>query len=268
MDIEELEEIQTPVQEENTENVEQTTEESPEVDTGERTYTEAEFNKRLSEEIDRLLPQKMERRTARIRKELDGQYGELIGLLQTSTGKQEIGDIANALRDGIGRSGKQVPEQSQYTDEDIRILARAEAEDIIRGGDDEIAYELGRLGKRANPSKREQETIRLLQEHQHNGRRDRELAQIGVPENVRRSEQFRNFAAQFTDRVPMKDVYQLFEKSTKPQKQIETMGSMHSGAKQTGVKDYYSPEEIAKLSDADLDNEEVWQAVRRSMTGA
>ena len=33
------------------------------------------------------------------------------------------------------------------------------------------------------------------------------------------------------------------------------------------VKDYYSPEEIERLTEEDLDNPKVWEAVRRSMTG-
>jgi hypothetical protein len=34
-----------------------------------------------------------------------------------------------------------------------------------------------------------------------------------------------------------------------------------------GVKDYYSPEEIDRLTEEDLDDPQVWEAVRRSMTG-
>jgi hypothetical protein len=44
------------------------------------------------------------------------------------------------------------------------------------------------------------------------------------------------------------------------------MGSM----KQTpakGAKDYYSQEDIERLTEEDLDDPHVWEAVRRSMTG-
>ena len=34
-----------------------------------------------------------------------------------------------------------------------------------------------------------------------------------------------------------------------------------------GVKDYYTPEEISKMTEEDLDNPQVWEAVRRCMTG-
>ena len=44
------------------------------------------------------------------------------------------------------------------------------------------------------------------------------------------------------------------------------MGSMRNGV-EPKVKDFYTPEEIERLTEADLDNEDVWNAVRRSMTG-
>ena len=51
----------------------------------------------------------------------------------------------------------------------------------------------------------------------------------------------------------------------KPKKNVEKMGSMKSGP--VKVKEYYTPEEIERLTDEDLDNPQVWEAVRKSMTG-
>jgi hypothetical protein len=44
------------------------------------------------------------------------------------------------------------------------------------------------------------------------------------------------------------------------------MGSMKNNPDK-GVKDYYSPSEIDKLTEEDLADPKVWEAVRRSMTG-
>ena len=52
----------------------------------------------------------------------------------------------------------------------------------------------------------------------------------------------------------------------KPKKKIEPMGSMKSGPSSI-VKDHYTAEEIERLTDEDLDNPQVWEAVRKSMTG-
>ena len=52
----------------------------------------------------------------------------------------------------------------------------------------------------------------------------------------------------------------------KPKKEVKKIGSMKQGAR-AKVKDYYSPEEIDRLTDEELDNPAVWEAVRKSMTG-
>jgi hypothetical protein len=44
------------------------------------------------------------------------------------------------------------------------------------------------------------------------------------------------------------------------------MGSMKN-APVNEVKDFYSAEEISKMTEEDLKNPKVWEAVRRSMTG-
>ena len=52
----------------------------------------------------------------------------------------------------------------------------------------------------------------------------------------------------------------------KPKKETKQIGSM-KGVPESRKKDYYTPEEISKLSEEDLDDPEIWEAVRKSMTG-
>ena len=42
---------------------------------------------------------------------------------------------------------------------------------------------------------------------------------------------------------------------------------MKQNVQNSGVKDYYSPEDIKNLTEEDLADPHVWEAVRRSMTG-
>ena len=112
---------------------------------------------------------------------------------------------------------------------------------------------------------REKAVFRALAAHRQNAERGRELAKIGVTEDEYNSKEFTEFAGKFASTTPITEVYELYRK-TKPQKEHRTMGSMKQ-TPNTGVKDYYSPEEIARLTEEDLDNPAVWDAVRRSMTG-
>jgi hypothetical protein len=89
---------------------------------------------------------------------------------------------------------------------------------------------------------------------------------MGVKEDVYTSQEFKDFASMFNAKTPITKIYELFNRETKPKKEIRTMGSMKQN--QTGgVKDYYSADEIDKLELEDLANPKVWEAVRRSMTG-
>ena len=76
--------------------------------------------------------------------------------------------------------------------------------------------------------------------------------------------EFTTFASQFNSNVPIKDVYTMWTK-TQPTKKVEQMGSMKNTVPNK-VKDYYTEAEISKLTLDDLNDPDVWNAVRNSMT--
>ena len=69
----------------------------------------------------------------------------------------------------------------------------------------------------------------------------------------------------FRSDIPISQIFENYRK-TQPHKEFKTMGSMKQ-TQGSGVKDYYSPEELERLTEEDLDDPKVWEAVRRSMTG-
>jgi len=235
------------------ENVEQTTEETP------KTYTQ--------EEVDAIVGKRLARKEAKIRKEYDQKYGDLTEVLKAGTGKENVEDMTDTFRQFYQDKGIPIPQKPTYSDADIEVLAQAEANEVIRGGYDEVVEEVERLNKLgvANMTKRDKSVFKALAEYRQNAERARELSQIGVTEDVYESEEFKDFASKFNPIIPVKDVYDIYRK-TKPQKEIRTMGSMKQN-QNNGAKDYYSPEEIERLTMEDLDDPQVWEAVRRSMTG-
>ena len=242
---------------ETAENVETTTEETP------KTYTEAEFNAKL----DEVLGKKIARKEAKIRKEYERKYGNLEEVLKAGTGKESVEEMTDTFADFYRKKGIKIPEKPTYSARDIEVLARAEAEDIIRSGFDEVVEEVDRLTQLgvANMTEKEKAVFKALATHRQNAERSIELSKIGVTEDVYNSQEFKDFAAKFSATTPIKDIYDIYHK-TQPRKEHRTMGSMKQ-MPETGVKDYYSPEDIAKLTMADLDDPKVWEAVRRSMTG-
>ena len=253
-----MENMENLVTEQVTENVEQTTEESP------KTYTEAEFNAKL----DEVLGKKIARREAKIRREYERKYGNLEEVLKTGTGEEDVDKIADSFKDFYAKKGIKFPEKPAYNEHEIEVLAKAEAEDIIRAGYDEVVEEVNRLADigAANMTAKEKAVFRTLAEHRQSTDRAKELKQIGVTEDVFNSQDFKDFSAKFAANVSVKDIYDIYAK-TQPKKDIKPMGSMkNSNSADSGVKDFYTPEEARRFTKKDFDNNPaLFKAVENSM---
>lgn len=240
------------------ENTEQTAEESP------KTYTEAEFNAKL----DEVLGKKIARREAKIRKEYERKYGDLEDVLKAGTGKDNVDEITDTFRNFYQSKGIKMVEKPTYTDNDITVLAQADADEIIRGGYDEVVEEVDRLAEKgvAKMTAREKAAFKVLAEYRQKAERGKELSAIGVTEEEYDSKEFKDFAAKFNPNTPIKDVYDIYAK-TKPKKEIKTMGSMkNSIGDDSGVKDFYTRDEALQYTKADFDkNPALFKAVVESM---
>ena len=245
------------VTEQVTGNVEVTTEETP------KTYTEAEFNAKL----DEVLGKKLARREAKIRKEYDRKYGNLEEVLKAGTGKESVEEITDTFSKFYEGKGITLPKKPTYSDKDIEVLARAEADDVIRAGFEDVVEEVERLVEigAENMTAREKAYFKVLAEHRQKTERQNELAKIGVTDEEYNSREFQDFASMFNPKTPIAEIHSLYTK-TKPKKDIKPMGSMKHTPSDGLVKDFYTQEDIERLSEDDLMNPEVWKNVRRSMT--
>lgn len=253
-----MENMENLVTEQVAENVETTTEETP------KTYTEAEFNAKL----DEVLGKKIARKEAKIRKEYDKKYSELENVLKAGTGKESVEEMTSTFRDFYKSKGIEIPQKPNYSDRDIEILARAEAQDIINAGFEEVVEETDRLAKigLANMSPRDKAIFKTLAEHRKSAEVGRELSKLGVTEDVYNGDDFKSFAAKFNSTTPIADIYEIYSK-TKPKKDIKPMGSMKHGAvADNGVKEFYTRDEALKFTKADFDkNPALYNAVVESM---
>lgn len=239
------------------ENVEHTTEETQPI----KTYTQ--------EEVDAIVGKKIARTKAKITKENERKYGELEEVLRAGMGKEDIGEITKDLRSFYTeRKGIKIPEKPKYTDKDIETLAMAEANEIIKGGFDDVVDEVERLTEigAANMTAREKAVFRVLAEHRQNAERGNALAKIGVPEDVYTSKEYKDFEGMFTANTPPEKIYELYSK-TRNKKDIKPMGSMkNTTSDDNGVKDFYSFEEAQKFTVDDFNkNPALYSAVKASM---
>lgn len=236
------------------ENVEQTTEQTP------KTYTQ--------EEVDAIVGKRVARNTAKITKQFERKYGGLTEVLKAGTGKESVEEMTDTFKQFYQKKGIQFPQEPTYSARDIELLARAEANDIISSGFEEVVDEVERLAEIGadNMTPREKAVFKVLAEHRQTTERGNELAKRGVTEDVYSSKEFAEFASQFNSSVPISQVYDIYEK-TQPKKQHQTMGSMrNSDSGDAGVKDFYTPEEARKFTEKDYrDNPALESAVIASM---
>jgi hypothetical protein len=163
--------------------------------------------------------------------------------------------------------GIKINREPSYSDKDIEVLATAEANEVIRGGYDEVVDEVDRLADLGveNMNAREKALFKILAEHRQNAERQYELSKIGVTDEAYNSKEFQEFASDYKLGTPIEKIWNNFQKM-QPKKDIKPMGSMKNTVANE-AKDFYSAEEISRLSEDDLRNPAVWDAVRRSMTG-
>ena len=244
------------------ENVVVTTEEAP------KTYTQEDVDRMVKEKLDEVLPGKIARKEAKLRKEYDRKYGRMEEVLKAGTGKESVEEITDSFEQFYTGKGIKMPQKPSYTDHDIAVLAKAEAEDVIRGGYEDVVEEVNRLTDIGfeNMTAREKAVFKTLMEHRQKTERSRELSKMGVTEDEIGSQKFKDFAAMFNPNTPITDVYNIY-KQTQPKKEIQTMGSMKSNVPpDNGLKDYYSYEEASKFTKADFDrNPALYKKVQESM---
>jgi hypothetical protein len=242
---------------EQTENTEITAEETPAV----KTYTQ--------EEVDAIVGKAKARAKAKVEKDYQRKYGGLEEVLRAGTGKESVEEMTDTFAEFYRGKGINIPEKPKYSQKDLEVLARAEANEIINSGYEDVVEEVERLTAvgAANMTAREKALFKVLAEHRQNAERGRELSSIGVTEDVYNSQEFQSFAGKFNSNTPIKDIYDIYAK-TQPKKEHKTMGSMkNTNTGDKGVKEFYTVEEARRFTKKDFDsNPALFAAVEKSMS--
>lgn len=264
---------------EEAENVEQTTEQNEEsielTDTSnaedvkeetseeiknepEKIYTEDEFNQKFDA--------KFKRREAKIRKEYEKKYSKLENVLNAGLGTSSIEEATSRLNDYYREQGIKIPDdvETKYSDEDTEKLANLDAEEIISLGYEEMIEEgdrLAALGK--NMTQREKLVLEKLNSKVNEINEMKELSAIGISKEQVEDPDFKEYAKKLNPSLSLKEKFEMYQ-STKPKREIKQMGSMKNET--IAYKDYYTADEISKLSEEQLEDPKVWKAVRNSMT--
>ena len=240
---------------------ETTTEEQPKM------YTEDELNSR----VDELLAKKIARKEAKIRREYEEKYSpykEAETVLNAGLGTSNIQEATENLKGFYAKKGVTIPEyQPTINEYDMRAGANLEADSIIEAGYDEIVEEVDRLANMDinEMSPRDKIIFTKLAGERQRIEDEKALVSLGISRSDINGAEFNEFSKKLNPTLSLKEKYEMYL-ATKPKKTVNMMGSMKSG-QTSRLKDHYTAEEIERLTDEDLDNPQIWEAVRKSMTG-
>ena len=238
-----------------------------------KTYTAEEVEKMVNDRINNLLPKKIEREKRKMEKQYSdklAKYEETDSILKAGLGTKDISESNQRMREFYKEQGIDIPAYSKprYSEEDERALGELDAKKVISLGLDEMQEEANNLADIGTDkmTPRQKVMFTTLAAELTHQKQVKELAELGVKEEILNDSEFKEFASQFNSKTPIKNVYEMYTKLNQPVKPtVEKIGSMKSMA-QDKVKDYYTEDEIRKLTDEELDNPKIWEAVRRSMT--
>lgn len=243
--------------EEGTQETVENTEEEVKEEPKERLYTK--------EEVDSIKSRTKRRIEDKVRREYEKKYGRAENVLKAGLQKDNFEDAVDELENYYTQEGVRIPE-FKYSQRDTEILANAEADEIIESGYDDIVEEVDRLANIGveNMSDGEKIVFNKLAKERVRIEEEKDLSSIGISKESL-PEDFKEFCEKLNPDMPIKEKYEFYIQ-TRPKKEVRKMGSMESGPT-SKVKDHYTEAEIALLTDEDLDNPQIWNAVRKSMTG-
>lgn len=225
-------------------------------------------NPDYQEEFSEMLKTRLDRQERGFQKELS-KYKDTENVLKSTLGASDIEEANKKLREYYENEGIKLPEvyKPGLSSREIEVLAKADAQDFINEGYDSMLSEANRLAAKEykNLNDRERIIFNTLAEELNKENSKRELLKVGVKEDVLNDKDFINFRNQFNSKTPIGDIYNLYLQTHNSKSKPTPMGSMKDTTAQKDIKDYYSPDDVNKLTDEDWAKPGVFEKALASM---
>lgn len=231
----------------------------------EKTYTQ--------EDIDRIVSQEKARLERKYRRDEESKLSkakQLESTLRSGLGLTEEDDVLSKVKEFYKEQGVNIPDSQAISDKDAEILGKADANDFINDYDDEEiearANELAIKQKQGKTSAREDAEFFKLGEYLTEKLEEKDLKANGIDTSILKDKDFKKFAGRFNRSTKKTEIYELYQKvNGKEVKKPASTGSTKSTVPNNQEKEYYTPEEVDKLTSKELDNPTIWKRVRESM---
>lgn len=249
-------------------------EEEVEESVKEKTYTEEE----MKAEVEKNIKWRLARAERDNAKKLQ-EYEDIVNTLRAGMGKKDgnVKELNTDLKKFYKEQGIEIPETVSrgLSEREEKILAKAEAEEIINGGEDyinQIANEIYNIPVEMR-TVRQKAIFEQLGKHVVQEKAKSQLKEKGIDTSILEDNSFKQFASKFTAQTSIADIYDMYQKvnakevvETPKRERPASTGSTKTVTKTNTVKEYYTEEEASKFTQKELmANPELLRAVENSM---
>lgn len=264
-----LEEVNISTSEDG-EQVQETTEEvaTPSQEDIEK-MIEERANKRTQEQIEQRLIRDRINRERKQNQEL-AKYRQLESIMKAGLGVETLDEAISKSSEFYKGQGVNIPiykEESSLSERDEKILAEADAREIISFGKQEMETEANRIASIPENKRtlREKTVFNALCKELINLRDVDTLKSKGYEIELLNEKKFIEFRNQFNVNTPIETIVGMYKQVNNLNvEQPKSPGSAKSSTGIKQIKDYYSPEDFDKLTDEDLRNPKIMEIVDRS----
>jgi hypothetical protein len=241
-----------------------------------KTNSEDDINKLVEERANKMFEEKVKDRLARDRASQERKYNKelakykyLESVINAGLGVDNLDEAISKTSSFYKEQGINIPEfKDSYSERDEKVLAKADAQDIIELGRDEMEAEANRLSNIPldKMTVREKTIFDTLCEELTNLKDIDELKAKGYKTDILETKEFNEFRNQFNYKTPVSKIYEIYKKvNGQAIEQPASPGSAKTTTTNNEIKDYYTPEEVSQFTDQDLDNPKLMKAIEKSM---
>lgn len=242
------------------------------------TPSQEDIEKQIEERANKLFEEKVEQRLIRDRinrekedKESLSKYRQLENIMKAGLGVDNLDDAISKSSEFYKGQGINIPtykEETHYSERDEKVLAEADAKEIISCGKREMETEANRIASIPESKRtfREKTVFNELCKELFRLKDIDELKAKGYETDLLSEQKFIDFRNQFNINTPISQICEMYNKiNGKTVVQPKSPGSAKTNNSNNEIKEYYTPEEVRNFTEEDLDNPKLMAAVERSM---
>lgn len=220
-----------------------------------------DIEKQIEERANKLFEEKVEERLIRDRasrerkqnKEM-AKYKQLENVIKAGLGVDNLDDAISRTSDFYKEQGINIPEyKDSFSERDEKILAKADAQEIIELGRNEMENEANRIASIPADKRttREKTVFDTLCKELVNMKDIDDLKAKGYKTEILSTKEFNDFRNRFNVNTPISDIYEMYSKlNVKP---VEKPASAGSAKNEVGkVTETFSAERINNMTPQEL----------------